>query len=776
MSIQRRLEDFLDAIDDILGEEEIPPDRALRPRLRRLLERELIQEEIRNSMADVGTEEDQLFEIASGMLEQIPCEAPDEYDRFCRALGDYQAALSTARRDAADDMWNRVLPRVAAYGGIAGSAILLIGLLAGGLFDVLGELRFVGGLMLLAAALAAVHLRVRKTMAGQRFLFVVTGKWHRKVYISEREALLSTIVERDLVVPTLRLALNQAREDRLSRRFAVKASPGLGDLHSTLYYVPTPVEREVGELIRQLTGGSIGLAGPRGSGKSSLLRLYCAPRRNASSADVCCLVSAPVDYLARDFVLHVFAALCRSVVVKVKRRRRGAGSLSLGYLIGLFVVSIPVNAIFGGMVWFGLHNYSGSPPLQGLSAMAIVAGGSALLFFYVTCGLDFLARWWRLRADRRLRRAALRNLARIRYLQTHTESWSGTLKASLGTKLGLGLDGQRSRGVSRAEQPPGYPEIVRLFRVFASMTSAHAREQGGRVLIGIDELDKIASAGQGEKFLNEIKSIFGVPGVYFLITVSDDALTAFERRGIRLRDAFDSSFDEILRVELLSYRESRRMLYRRVIGLSEPYVALCHALSGGLARDLIRSARHVIRSATERGKPDEFDSIVRHMVRDDVRRKTGVLSQIEAIRNDTALLHVLHRVKVGYYAEKELSDLLHDVRAAPPKNQRKPDSEADLLRRELIAFLYLSMTLEDVFNEHLDEDRVRSAADDSHGQCLFDRLASARSALGTNTELAWRLTSEARSAWGLDSWDNEAGGNAHRPRGGPFGVQPSPTP
>ncbi|WP_328854791.1 hypothetical protein OHB01_00800 [Microbispora hainanensis] len=160
---------------------------------------------------------------------------------------------------------------------------------------------------------------------------------------------------------------------------------------------------------------------------------------------------------------------------------------------------------------------------------------------------------------------------------------------------------------------------------------------------------------------------------------------------------------------------------------------------------------------------------MRRLVRDDVRRKTGALSQIEAIRNDTALLHVLHRVKVGYYAEKELSDLLHDVRATSPEVHGKPGEEADLLRRELIAFLCLSMTLEDVFNERLDEDRVRSAADDSHGQCLFDILVSARSALGTNTELAWRLTSEARSAWGLDSWDNEAEWH------GPFGVQPSPT-
>ncbi|OPG12684.1 hypothetical protein [Microbispora sp. GKU 823] len=754
MRVQRRLENFAEAIEDVLKGEEIPPDKVLQPRLRRLLERMLVQEETRNSMKDVGAREHRLYEIASSLLERIPREAPGEYDRFCTALSDYQTALTTAAKHAADDKWNRLLPRLTRYGGVAGGGFLLIGLLASGLFDLLGALRFIGGLMLLAAALAAVHLRARQTMLGQRILFIVARNPDRSTYISRRKALLSAIVKRDLITPTLHLALKQAREDRLSRRFAVQESPGLRELHSTRYYVPTSTEREVGELIRQFTGGSIGIAGPRGSGKSSLLRLYCDPRSRASSADICCMVSAPVDYMPREFVLHVFAALCRSVAVKVGRRRPGR---VLFAVLALIVCSVPVNVIFGGMLWFGLHNYS-TPAMRTLSAGAIALGGVPLVIFYGSCGLVFLGRRLGLRRDRRLKRAALRNLSRIKYLQTHSQSWSGSLKASLGTKLGLGLDGQKSRGVSRAEQPMGYPEIVRLFRVFASMTSAHVRGQGGRVLIGIDELDKIASADQAEKFLNEIKSIFGVPRVYFLITVSDDALTAFERRGTRLRDAFDSSFDEIVRVELLDYRESRRMLYRRVIGLSEPYVALCHALSGGLARDLIRSARHVIRTATEHGEPDEFRLIARRLIRDDVRRKTGALSRIEAIGNDAALLHVLHRAKVGSYAGKELSDLLHDVRSAQPVNHEKADSEAGFLRRELTAFLYLSMTLEDVFNEHLDEDRVKFAADDSQGQCVFDMMASARWALGTNTELAWRLTSETRQAWGLESWDEGRAG------------------
>jgi hypothetical protein len=129
---------------------------------------------------------------------------------------------------------------------------------------------------------------------------------------------------------------------------------------------------------------------------------------------------------------------------------------------------------------------------------------------------------------------------------------------------------------------------VNEFRTFARTVAAEVHRSGHRIFIGVDELDKIGSPDQAEQFLNEIKGIFGVPYLYFVVSVSDDALTAFERRGLPLRDAFDSSFDEIIHVDPLDYAESRRLLYRRVIGLSEPYVALCHCLAGGLPRDLIR--------------------------------------------------------------------------------------------------------------------------------------------------------------------------------------------
>ena len=39
-----------------------------------------------------------------------------------------------------------------------------------------------------------------------------------------------------------------------------------------------------------------------------------------------------------------------------------------------------------------------------------------------------------------------------------------------------------------------------------------------------------------------------MPHCYYLISVSDDALAAYEMRGLPVRDAFDSAFDEVIHV------------------------------------------------------------------------------------------------------------------------------------------------------------------------------------------------------------------------------------
>ena len=68
------------------------------------------------------------------------------------------------------------------------------------------------------------------------------------------------------------------------------------------------------------------------------------------------------------------------------------------------------------------------------------------------------------------------------------------------------------------------------------------------ITIAIDELDKFADPVQAHEFVNEVKTVFGVNSCVFLVSVSDDALASFERRGIPVRDALDSAFAAMIAV------------------------------------------------------------------------------------------------------------------------------------------------------------------------------------------------------------------------------------
>jgi hypothetical protein len=118
------------------------------------------------------------------------------------------------------------------------------------------------------------------------------------------------------------------------------------------------------------------------------------------------------------------------------------------------------------------------------------------------------------------------------------------------------------------------PDIVDGLRSFLMVAAAD-----GPVVVAIDELDKLDAGGAG-RLLNDIKGIFGVRDCHFLISLSEDAMAQFEQRGMPFRDAFDSSFDEVVRVGYLDFAEAQRLLDRRVFNLPVAATGLCFALSG----------------------------------------------------------------------------------------------------------------------------------------------------------------------------------------------------
>src|SRR6266516_2812311 len=224
--------------------------------------------------------------------------------------------------------------------GFAGAVMTAVAI-AGGVVSAWAEpLRWAGVTTLAVAGLSYAALRMLRTGIGLRLLRgeLIPTISHPHL-VAARFRLMAAISETELLAQARTFA-NNARQDRLSHEYSVAGSPGLAEASDFSYQVPTDIAGELDGLLGRLDGASIGVAGPRGCGKSTLIRRYCddggrvqtRPEKfswnmllspdlpNNSRGDLRCLVAAPVDYVPRDFVLHMFAVFCRAVIGRYGRK------------------------------------------------------------------------------------------------------------------------------------------------------------------------------------------------------------------------------------------------------------------------------------------------------------------------------------------------------------------------------------------------------------------------------------------------------------------------
>ncbi|GAA0973537.1 hypothetical protein GCM10009555_028420 [Acrocarpospora macrocephala] len=310
----------------------------------------------------------------------------------------------------------------------------------------------------------------------------------------------------DSVAEALRGLLRAQIGAHITRRHALtlhlKQTPGLRQVRGLAFHVSTAAEETLTVVANGMDGGSIALSGPRGVGKTDLLHAFCGD----GSERLGLVISAPVVYERREFMLGLFAQLCRSAIAAELKTAAGA---------------------------------------------------------------------------------AAKHLEWIHYLQTRTS------EASMNAGWqGFGISAKR--GGSRARQPLTYLEIVDALKGFLhtladELTTTGLKPRG--LVVGIDELDRIEPAARARDFVNELKVVFDVPNCLFLLSVSDEALREADLAPVGRRDAFDSAIDEIIRVEPLDLATATRLLDTRAVGLPVPFAALFHCLSGGMPRDLLRTAR-----------------------------------------------------------------------------------------------------------------------------------------------------------------------------------------
>ena len=674
--------------------------------------------EIRQALGQVRLTQEDMDAVLSDHVGDLFCSPASDDWTFTESIG-----------------WERMLPWVPSP-WLAPVALIVLGILVLGLIDSIGLAHALGVLLALAylVVLGVVGL----------------GRWLRDP--PAPTALTADSLRRRIIGPFLREYLNRLLDEQdRPVELRVTTAPGLAELSDREQIVPTDASARLIQLSRAMPTGSLGISGPRGAGKTTLLRSFCDATlewldtsRGSGRPDLRLMVSAPVDYDAREFILHLFGRLCETVLAtrRVSRDERGRAETrrhAAVALPGLLLAAAGAVTI----AWVLLDPRRRLPHLT--PSDLVLAGGIIAL----AAGLVLLAAGEGARSRRGAQPSvpdeARTWLTRLRYLQAFTTGYSGTLRLPAGAQM------EASTTRQLTELQLALPDLVDRYRDFAARTAQWYRaswrgpsETAGRLVIGIDELDKIGTADACERFLNDIKAIFGIPHCLYLVSVSDDALTAFEQRAVVARTAFDNAFDEIVRAGYLDFEAASSLLHSRVAGLPRPMIALCHVLSGGLPRDLIRAVRSMIDACAADGS--HITALCKAMITAEVgvlkaSCLAGLAAEPDRLDRTGLLPLLLDRSWPGVSAAALQRALDRDLRHADTP-------------RNFCAAIYFYATVAEIFGSGLAAtvDALR-ARDARRGPALgpgdeanVDRLAHARNALSGNPDVAWELITRFRAA------------------------------
>ena len=478
---------------------------------------------------------------------------------------------------------------------------LIVLLLLGGsvLSVLLASSNLVTALLFASLAIVGGYAIRRGQIIGRRFDSA------RRRSASARQSYRQAVIGQ-MVNPVIREVIN-ARLKHYDSKLTVRKSPGLMT-DDPLFRIDTDNSRRLLNLMAVMPdGGSIGLAGPRGCGKTTLLRaLRTELRLPGGQAPEAVLVTAPIEFSSRDFLLHLFSRICQQSLRYVSLanpplpsgrpgtirggrlaglvRRHPGKAILLGVLCliaSLFVAyaALPVArqavvwhwlrvrlaGFFGNnqaqvfantnQVWYFLHSLD--IRLAVISAILFLVGlflclaaAGKLVSFLLSLGTPH-------HKDTKTEQLARNHLQNIRFQQSYSFGWSGSLTMPI-AQVGI------NEALSLAEYQQSLPDIVAAMREFLEQIAT----ESSPVIIAVDELDKVASDVSAANFLNDLKGIFGVRHCYYLVSVSEEALSNFELRGFPFRDAFDSAFDEVLYLRPLTYKESAALAAqgRRAVG------------------------------------------------------------------------------------------------------------------------------------------------------------------------------------------------------------------
>jgi len=468
-------------------------------------------------------------------------------------------------------------------------------------------------------------------------LAVACWMWPSIIYLKSRRKLYQRDwldeCQEKIMMPHATLAINTILGEDKNKLLVEQDSEGLRRLQDPQFTVPTQSEARVTSILSQIDGGSIAVSGPRGAGKSTLLRRFTEPDRpqDMSQPSLPIYVTAPAEYVPRDFIAEVFQHLCKQYLIycrlpvpqpiykeKLARNSRKVirRALAVCWLWGRTIAACAIIALAAwpfaktafphvrASTLALLHHWEN----QALAQMRLWWKKHRLIVQIVVVVfaliiLPFRSKWQRYLGQRKeplLAQRAREYLSRLQVDKTVT--WGSSLNSPSFRGLGIGVN----RGGSLKYTPWTLPELVGHIRQFMQDVTKQFSSSSHAIIIGIDEVDRIGSVDHAEKFISEIKAIFGIERCFFLVAVAEDIGSLFAQRVTAGRSILENAFDDIVVVEPLRLEETRDLLLKRVPGFTDPFVYLVYALSGGLPRELIRVTRRLVDVNQELRSDDHY--------------------------------------------------------------------------------------------------------------------------------------------------------------------------
>jgi hypothetical protein len=191
--------------------------------------------------------------------------------------------------------------------------------------------------------------------------------------------------------------------------------------------------------------------------------------------------------------------------------------------------------------------------------------------------------------------------------------------------------------------------------------------------------------------------------------------------------------------------------------MSVPFLCLCHCLSGGLPRDLIRIARELLELNQTSQTSQKLTDLAQALITSDMDRKRRSIAfaaaGIELEPQTGQFLNTIQTTRAATTSDTLLAACRTLTQDAPrddsPDTHAAAEAQSKLtrLRVELATYYYHCATLMQFFSTDLTAERLK-AAEKTKGNKSIDQLAKARQAFAVSPQVTWSMSKAFGEAYG----------------------------